>query len=44
VVTAHLLGGFATLSLLFLLTLRLAGSATLPKLPRLRSLAALGCW
>jgi cytochrome c oxidase assembly protein subunit 15 len=34
VVTAHLLGGFATLSLLFLLTLRLAGSAaTLPKLP-----------
>jgi cytochrome c oxidase assembly protein subunit 15 len=44
VVTAHLLGGFATLSLLFLLTLRLAGSATtLPKLPaRLRSLAALG--
>jgi cytochrome c oxidase assembly protein subunit 15 len=44
VVTAHLLGGFATLSLLFLLTLRLAGgAATLPKLPaRLRSLAALG--
>lgn len=43
VVTAHLLGGFATLSLLFLLTLRLSGGATaLPGLPvRLRGLAAL---
>lgn len=43
VVTAHLLGGFATLSLLFLLTLRLSGAVTaLPKLPnRLRRLAAL---
>ena len=43
VVTAHLLGGFATLSLLFLLTLRLSGA--LPPLqgvlPRLRLLAAL---
>nr|WP_298136519.1 COX15/CtaA family protein [uncultured Pseudomonas sp.] len=42
VVTAHLLGGFATLSLLFLLTLRLSGA--LPRLPRpspgLRGLAA----
>ena len=44
VVTAHLLGGFATLSLLFLLTLRLSGkAAALANLPaRLRSLAALG--
>lgn len=44
VVTAHLLGGFATLSLLFLLTLRLSGkTAALANLPaRLRSLAALG--
>ena len=43
VVTAHLLGGFATLSLLFLLTLRLSGRAALmPNLSaRLRSLAAL---
>ncbi len=43
VVTAHLLGGFATLSLLFLLTLRLSGRAALmPRLSaRLRSLAAL---
>ena len=44
VVTAHLLGGFATLSLLLLLTLRL--SARWPALPelsvRLRRLAALG--
>ncbi|MBU1332898.1 MAG: COX15/CtaA family protein [Gammaproteobacteria bacterium] len=44
VVTAHLLGGFATLSLLFLLTLRLAA---LPPLAvavstRLRALAAVG--
>ena len=43
VVTAHLLGGFATLSLLFLLTLRLSGAC--PLLPvissRLRALAAL---
>ena len=43
VVTAHLLGGFATLSLLFLLTLRLANA--LPVLPRisagLRGLAAM---
>jgi heme a synthase len=44
VVTAHLLGGFATLSLLFLLTLRLSGRLPLlPTLPaRLRGLAALG--
>lgn len=44
VVTAHLLGGFATLSLLFLLTLRLSGRLPLlPRLPaRLRGLAALG--
>ncbi|MFP6847858.1 MAG: COX15/CtaA family protein [Pseudomonas sp.] len=44
VVTAHLLGGFATLSLLFLLAQRLSAKATvLPSLPaRLRSLAALG--
>ncbi|WP_407074071.1 MULTISPECIES: COX15/CtaA family protein [unclassified Pseudomonas] len=44
VVTAHLLGGVATLSLLFLLTLRLSGAlAPLPELPpRLRHLAALG--
>jgi cytochrome c oxidase assembly protein subunit 15 len=44
VVTAHLLGGFATLSLLFLLAQRLSAKATvLPGLPaRLRSLAALG--
>jgi cytochrome c oxidase assembly protein subunit 15 len=44
VVTGHLLGGFATLSLLFLLTLRLSGAAApLPRLSaRLRSLAALG--
>ncbi|MHA6491720.1 COX15/CtaA family protein [Pseudomonas borbori] len=44
VVTAHLLGGFATLSLLFLLVLRL--SAAVPVMPRLsaglRSLAAAG--
>jgi len=44
VVTAHLLGGFATLSLLWLLTLRLSGRwPALPALPRhLRSFAALG--
>ncbi|WP_137886089.1 COX15/CtaA family protein [Pseudomonas sp. 2FE] len=44
VVTAHLLGGFTTLALLFLLTLRLSGTfAPLPVLPaRLRCLAALG--
>jgi cytochrome c oxidase assembly protein subunit 15 len=44
VVTAHLLGGFATLSLLFLLCLRLSGrAAAVPRLPAsLRSLAALG--
>lgn len=43
VVTAHLLGGFATLSLLFLLTLRLSGrTAVLSNFPAgLRSLAAL---
>ncbi|WP_422139423.1 COX15/CtaA family protein [Endozoicomonas sp. ALC020] len=47
VVTAHLLGGFATFSLLFLLTLRLSGLVW-PKLPssgqrdRLRGLAAVG--
>jgi cytochrome c oxidase assembly protein subunit 15 len=44
IVTGHLLGGFATLSLLFLLSLRLSGAA--PSVPaagaRLRSLAALG--
>lgn len=44
VVSAHLLGGFTTLSLLFLLCLRLAGAFTqLPaQPPRLRALAALG--
>jgi cytochrome c oxidase assembly protein subunit 15 len=44
VVTAHLLGGAATLSLLFLLTLRLSGVFSLqPQLPaRLRRLAAAG--
>lgn len=44
VVTAHLLGGFATLSLLLLLTLRLSARwSTLPALSvRLRRLAALG--
>ncbi|UVJ44101.1 COX15/CtaA family protein [Pseudomonas sp. LS1212] len=44
VVTAHLLGGFATLSLLFLLSLRLSGAfAPLPGLPlRVRRWAALG--
>jgi cytochrome c oxidase assembly protein subunit 15 len=43
VVTAHLLGGFATLGLLFLLTLRLSGALPplLGVLPRLRALAAL---
>lgn len=43
VVTAHLLGGFATLSLLFLLSLRLSGAVRpLAQVsPRLRSLAAL---
>lgn len=43
VVTAHLLGGVATLSLLFLLTLRLSGAfASRPQLPvRLRRLAAI---
>lgn len=41
VVTAHLLGGFATLSLLFLLTLRLSGRfPPLDVTPRLRALAA----
>lgn len=42
VVTAHLLGGFTTLSLLFLLSLRLSGKhIDLPVLPtRLRALAA----
>ncbi len=41
IVTAHLLGGFATLSLLFLLTLRLSGRfAPLNFSPRLRALAA----
>lgn len=41
VVTAHLLGGFATLSLLALLTLRLSGRfAPLPVPARLRALAA----
>ncbi|ARU90562.1 heme A synthase [Pseudomonas sp. M30-35] len=41
VVTLHLLGGFATLSLLFLLTVRLSGKApTIPSIPpRLRLLA-----
>lgn len=44
VVTAHLLGGFTTLSLLFLLSLRLSGAfAPLPNLPlRVRRWAALG--
>ncbi|WP_068828904.1 COX15/CtaA family protein [Pseudomonas sp. BMS12] len=43
VVTAHLLGGFTTLALLFLLSLRLSGSLpALPRLPvRLRLLAGL---
>lgn len=43
VVTAHLLGGFTTLALLFLLTLRLSGALpVLPDIPRrLRGLAAL---
>jgi len=43
VVTAHLLGGFATLSLLFLLSLRLSRAfAPLPKLPlSVRRIAAL---
>lgn len=41
VVTAHLLGGFATLGLLFLLTLRLSGRFAPLRLPaRLRALAA----
>jgi len=44
IVTGHLLGGFATLSLLFLLSLRLSGAA--PSVPaaggRLRSVAAFG--
>lgn len=42
-VTAHLLGGFTTLSLLFLLSLRLSRAfAPLPKLPlSLRRIAAL---
>ncbi|WP_217475565.1 COX15/CtaA family protein [Stutzerimonas stutzeri] len=44
VVTAHLLGGFTTLSLLFLLTLRLSGaSPALRAVPaRIRGLAMLG--
>jgi len=43
VVTAHLLGGFATLGLLFLLTLRLSAAPAPPAKapPRLRLLAAL---
>jgi len=42
VVTAHLLGGFATLSLLFLLTLRLSGRLrSKAASPALRALAAL---
>lgn len=42
VVTAHLLGGFASLALLFLLSLRLAGAPPPPAAPRaLRGLAAL---
>jgi cytochrome c oxidase assembly protein subunit 15 len=42
VVTAHLLGGFTTLSLLFLLSLRLSRAFALPKLPlSLRRIAAL---
>ncbi len=43
-VTAHLLGGVATLSLLFLLTLRLSGAFPVqPQLPtRLQRLAAIG--
>ncbi|WP_369958465.1 heme A synthase [Pseudomonas benzenivorans] len=43
VVTAHLLGGFATLSLLFLLTLRLSGAAAPVQRPpaALRGLATL---
>ncbi len=44
VVTAHLLGGFTTLSLLFLLTLRLSGRrpVTQPIPARIRALAMLG--
>lgn len=44
VVTAHLLGGFSTLALLFLLTLRLSGRLpSLPAVPaQLRRLAAVG--
>jgi cytochrome c oxidase assembly protein subunit 15 len=44
VVTAHLLGGVATLSLLFLLTVRLSGAFPVqPQLPvRLRRMATLG--
>lgn len=43
VVTSHLLGGFATLSLLLLLTLRLSGALVALRLPRsLRRLAGLG--
>jgi cytochrome c oxidase assembly protein subunit 15 len=43
VVTAHLLGGFTTLSLLFLLSLRLSGHfATQAVAPSLRFLAGLG--
>ncbi|WP_341964665.1 COX15/CtaA family protein [Pseudomonas sp. RC10] len=44
VVTAHLLGGLTTLSLLFLLTLRLSGRfKPMPQLhPRVRHLAAVG--
>ncbi len=42
VVTAHLLGGFTTLSLLFLLSLRLSGAFAPLQLPsKLRALAAL---
>jgi cytochrome c oxidase assembly protein subunit 15 len=44
VVTAHLIGGVATLSLLFLLTVRLSGAFPVqPQLPaRLRRMAAIG--
>jgi len=44
VVTAHLLGGFTTLSLLFLLTLRLSGrKPAMPSVPgRLRTFALIG--
>lgn len=48
VVTAHLLGGFATLSLLLLLCLRLSGRLPVlpnaPALGSLRTLAIAPCW